>query len=96
MVGSEYYDGVVEGVVYDDDVLEPLEDVRVVYNNLVACTTGKDGYYSLVFEKMLKGEQKEYDVKFSKSGYEDVIKTLTVIGGQFKAKDVLMWRIEER
>ncbi|MCR9013221.1 hypothetical protein [Gabonibacter chumensis] len=92
VVGSKYYDGVVSGIVYDDDELEPLEDVRVVYNDLVVDLTEVDGYYSLTFEGLLEEEVKYYDVKFSKDNYQELIESLKVTGRRFENKDVYMWR----
>ncbi|PXZ42718.1 hypothetical protein DMB45_14160 [Sanguibacteroides justesenii] len=92
VVGSKYYDGIVSGIVYDDDELEPLEDVRVVYNDLVVDLTEVDGYYSLTFEGLLEEEVKYYDVKFSKDNYQELIESLKVTGRRFENKDVYMWR----
>ena len=90
VVGSKYYDGIVSGIVYDDDELEPLEDVRVVYNDLVVDLTEVDGYYSLTFEGLLEEEVKYYDVKFSKDNYQELIESLKVTGRRFENKDVYM------
>ena len=69
-----------------------MEDVRVVYNDLVVDLTEVDGYYSLTFEGLLEEEVKYYDVKFSKDNYQELIESLKVTGRRFENKDVYMWR----
>lgn len=81
--------GTVEGIVKDNSTSTPLQGVSITLSPSGAtATTGTDGHYS--FPELEAGN---YSVEFSKMGYENNKKEISIVSGKTIQVDVMMSKI---
>ena len=81
--------GTVEGIVKDNATSTPLQGVSITLSPSGAtATTGTDGHYS--FPELEAGN---YSVEFSKMGYENNKKEISIVSGKTIQVDVMMSKI---
>lgn len=81
--------GEISGIVYDDNVGEPISIAQIkLMPGGNSTVTGSDGSFSFI--NILSGD---YTVTVTKKGYEDGINTVSVVGGKRSECNIKMKRI---